>query len=150
MDTPKDQRTFNIVPANSNYQLGKEGVGPCLKDAFKDILLVVVYNYPFYDSIPHLSALYRPAFPHLLFCGPPHNTTRSGILTVNIYRGILGYECLGRAIREHPGLPVISCPFITFNSVRRRIYGGVTWGSVIDQSAKWEATFFFSFLRPVL
>ena len=28
---------------------------------------------------------------------------------------------------------------------------GVTWGSVIDQSAKWEATFFFfSFLRPVL
>ena len=27
---------------------------------------------------------------------------------------------------------------------------GVTWGSVIDQCANWEATFFFSFLRPVL
>ena len=26
---------------------------------------------------------------------------------------------------------------------------GITWGSVIDQSAKWEAIF-FSFLRPVL
>ena len=27
---------------------------------------------------------------------------------------------------------------------------GVSWGSVIDQCANWEATFFFSFLRPVL
>ena len=40
---------------------------------------------------------------------------------------------------------VIRCPCVTFNSVRRRIYGGVTWGSVIDQSAKWEATFIFHF-----
>ena len=75
----------------------------CLKNAFKDFLLVVVYNYPFYDSIPHLIALYKPAFPHLLFCGPPNDTARSDILTVDIIRGFLGYECLGRAIRQYPG-----------------------------------------------
>ena len=38
-----------------------------------------------------------------MFCGPPDNTTRPGILTVDIIKGFLGYECLGRAIREHPG-----------------------------------------------
>ena len=91
-----------MLPKESR-QLHKENDCLCLKNAFKEILLVIVYNYPFYDSMPHLAALYRPAFPHLLFCGPPHNTARSGILTVEIYKGFLGYECLGRAIREHPG-----------------------------------------------
>ena len=87
---------------NESRQLGKEDE-TCLKDAFKDILLVIVFNYPFYDNIPHLIALYKPAFPHLLFCGPPHNTTRPDILTVDIIKGFLGYECLGRAMRQHPG-----------------------------------------------
>ena len=103
MDKPHDQRFLNTRSPNDSQQLKRENEKPCLRNAFKDILLVVVYNYPFYDSMPHLSALYRPAFPHLLFCGPSHNTTRPGILTVDIYRGVLGYECLGRAIREHPG-----------------------------------------------
>ena len=66
-------------------------------------MFVIVYNYPFYDSIPDLVALYKPAFPHLLFCGPPHNTASPDILTVDIIKGYLGYECLGRAIRQHPG-----------------------------------------------
>jgi len=66
-------------------------------------LLVIVFNYPFYESIPHLVALYKPAFPNLLFCGPPHNTTRPDILTVDIIQGFLGYECLGRAITQCPG-----------------------------------------------
>ncbi|XP_015762685.1 PREDICTED: uncharacterized protein LOC107341734 [Acropora digitifera] len=91
------------APLAQHTRLKKEDNTSCLKDAFHDILLVIVFNYPFYDSIPHLNALYRPAFPHILFCGPPHNTSRAGILTVDIYRGVLGYECLGRAMREHPG-----------------------------------------------
>ena len=63
----------------------------------------IAYNYPFYNSIPHLEVLYRPAFPHLLFCGPPFNSTRPGILIVDIIKGFLGYECLGRATRENTG-----------------------------------------------
>lgn len=73
----------------------------CLKHTFSKILLVIVYNYPHFDSIPLLTALYKPAFPHLLFCGPPSNSTHR-VLEVDILRGILGYECLGRAIRKHP------------------------------------------------
>ena len=88
---------------NSHQPVYKDDFKPCLKDAFKDILLVIVYNYPFYDSIPNLVALYKPAFPHLLFCGPPDNTASPDILTVDIIKGYLGYECLGRAIRRHPG-----------------------------------------------
>ena len=88
---------------NTGRQPDKVASTPCLKDAFKDILLVIVYNYPFYNSIPQLTALYKPAFPHLIFCGPPHSTARRGILTVDIIKGYLGYECLGRAIQEHPG-----------------------------------------------
>ena len=103
MEQSSSQRSFSKVLSNESPRMNMENDSPCLKDAFKEILLVIAYNYPLYDSIPHLAALYRPAFPHLLFCGPPHNTTRSGILIVDVYRGILGYECLGRAIREHPG-----------------------------------------------
>lgn len=90
-------------PNNNSHQSNNNDSRPCLKDVFKDILLVIVYNYPLYDSIPDLVALYKPAFPHLLFCGPPHNTAPPDILTVDIIKGFLGYECLGRAIREHPG-----------------------------------------------
>ena len=101
------RRTFG-VEKNPGYRfmkadLKKEDSRPCLKEAFKDILLVIVYNYPLYDSIPDLTALYKPAFPNLLFCGPPHNTAPLDILTVEIIHGYLGYECLGRAIRQHPG-----------------------------------------------
>ena len=89
--------------SNGNSQLNKEDSRPCLKEAFKDILLVIVYNYPLYDSIPDLIALYKPVFPNLLFCGPPHNTAPPDILTLDIIKGYLGYECLGRAIQQHPG-----------------------------------------------
>ena len=103
MNKPPSARIINTVLPNKTRQPNKKASSPCLKDAFKDILLVIVYNYPFYDSIPKLRALYKPAFPHLIFCGPPHNTAPRGILTVDIIKGYLGYECLGRAIREHPG-----------------------------------------------
>ena len=78
------------------------GSSSCLKNAFKGILLVIVYNYPHFDSVPLLTSLYKPAFPHLLFCGPPSNSSYQ-VMEVDIRRGILGYECLGRAIRKHPG-----------------------------------------------
>ena len=104
MNKPPDYRSIHTDVENESLQFANRANSTsCTKDAFKDYLLVIVYNYPFYDSIPHLVALYKPGFPNLLFCGPPHNSTRPGILTVDIIKGFLGYECLGRAIREHPG-----------------------------------------------
>jgi len=101
---PRGDRVINKALPNENRQIiTTANVSSCVKEAFKDFLLVIVYNYPFYDSIPHLEALYKPAFPHLLFCGPPHNTTRPGIVMVDIVKGFLGYECLDKIIREYPG-----------------------------------------------
>ena len=100
---PFTKMPATIKPTMKKTTSKKATNSSCLKNAFKDFLLVVVYNYPFYDSIPHLIALYKPAFPHLLFCGPSDGTERSDILTVNIIRGYLGYECLGRSIRKYPG-----------------------------------------------
>ena len=94
---------MNTNLPNGSTRLNKEDSRPCLKDAFKDILLVIVFNRPLYDSIPDLVALYKPAFPNLLFCGSPHNAAPPDILTLEIIGGYLGYECLGRAIRQHPG-----------------------------------------------
>ena len=94
---------INVDLPNGSSPLNRKDSRPCLKEAFQDILLVIVYNYPLYDSIPDLVALYKPAFPNLLFCGPPHNTAPPDILTVEIIHGYLGYECLGRAIKQHPG-----------------------------------------------
>ncbi|XP_068715876.1 uncharacterized protein [Montipora capricornis] len=93
----------NPAPRNVDVFSKKEDNSSCLKNAFKEILLVIVYHYPLYDTIPYLRALYGPAFPHLLFCGPPSNTLSAGILTVEMDNGYLAYECLGKAIREHPG-----------------------------------------------
>ena len=102
-NTVLQRSTLVNVPPNTSHQPDKEDSRPCLKDAFKDILLVIAYNYPLYDSIPDLVALYEPAFPNLLFCGPPDDTASPDILTVDIIKGYLGYECLGKAIRQHPG-----------------------------------------------
>lgn len=88
---------------NSSHTTVRQKPLPCLRNAFKDILLVIVYNYPYYKSIKHFKDLYKPVFPSMVFCGPPDKTAGDSVMSVNIYRGVLGYECLGRAIRQHPG-----------------------------------------------
>lgn len=35
-----------------------------------DILLIIVFNKPHYESIPFVELIYRPFFPNMLFCGP--------------------------------------------------------------------------------
>ena len=52
------------VPAFSRIDLAR----PWMQ--FSDVLLVVVFNNPLYSIIPHLELLYRPFFPHILYCGP--------------------------------------------------------------------------------
>ncbi|KAK3744385.1 hypothetical protein QZH41_002697 [Actinostola sp. cb2023] len=90
-------KTASSRPGSINTSL------PCLRNAFKDILLVIVYNYPYYNSIKHFKDFYKPAFPNMVFCGPLDRSAGSSVMTVDIYRGVLGYECLGKAMRQHPG-----------------------------------------------
>lgn len=74
----------------------------CLRDEFSDIVLVIVYNYPFYSSIPSLTALYKNAFPTIMFCGP-HKTANYSVEAAHIHKGYFSYTCMSRAMEKHPG-----------------------------------------------
>lgn len=74
----------------------------CLRDEFSDIVLVIVYNYPFYSSIPALTALYKHAFPTIMFCGP-RKTKDYTVEALYINKGYFSYACMSRAMEKHPG-----------------------------------------------
>ena len=75
----------------------------CHLQYFKDIVLIIVYNYPYYDSVPELLKFYQPVFPKVFICGPKGNTTVANITHAFINKGIYGYKCLTEAIRQYPG-----------------------------------------------
>ena len=74
----------------------------CLRNHYKDILLIIVYHYPYYGSIPTLETLYKDAFPNIVFCGPKEDL-KYHINVVDIQNGLLSYQCMGDIIKKHPG-----------------------------------------------
>lgn len=69
----------------------------CLKDKYRDVLLVITYNFDLYDSIPILLALYQNAFPNIYICGP--NVSESyPVKQLPIYKGYFAYKCVAEAI----------------------------------------------------
>ncbi len=84
---------------------------------FPNILLLVVFNNPFYQSIPFVEILYRPFFPHILYCGPVQpNLNIPTLQKVKSFqfsfyqyrptpggqlRGSYNYECMVNAINMH-------------------------------------------------
>ncbi|XP_022794880.1 probable glycosyltransferase STELLO1 [Stylophora pistillata] len=74
----------------------------CLRDAFSGIVLVIVYNYAFYSSIPTLTALYKNAFPTIMFCGP-QKTWNYTVEALVVKRGFFVYKCMSRAMEKYPG-----------------------------------------------
>lgn len=76
--------------------------GECLNKYFEDILLVIVYHFPHYESIPLLMSFYKDAFRDIVICGQ-ESYWKSFVMKVDIGPGLYGYECLGEAIRRYPG-----------------------------------------------
>jgi hypothetical protein len=74
--------------------------GNCLKNYFEDILLIIIYHFPFYDSISLLESFYNEAFTNIVICGPKSNSQQH-IMVVDLHRGYYGYECVGEAIRRY-------------------------------------------------
>lgn len=75
----------------------------CYLDYFKEIVMIIVFNYPYYDSVPILTRFYKPIFPKLFICGPRGNKSVPNVTHVFINKGIYGYQCLAEAIRKYPG-----------------------------------------------
>ncbi len=82
---------------------------------FENVLLLVVFNNPHYESIPYIETMYRPFFPYILFCGPGipdfnlPNTRRVKNFHFSFYsykgtkagfaKGAFNYECMEAAIK---------------------------------------------------
>ena len=62
-----------------------------------------MFNFPHYSSIPDLTALYKNAFPTIMFCGSENATGEHTVEALDIQDGIFGYLCMSRAIHKHPG-----------------------------------------------
>ena len=88
---------YDLLPAVPNKVKSS-----CLRNAFSDIVLVIVYNFPLYSSIPTLSGLYKNAFPTIMFCGAKESKEHNVEWVGHIFRGYFGYACMSRAMEKYP------------------------------------------------
>ena len=77
----------------------------CSKDTFSDVLLVLVFNFPFYQNIPILHNMYDKVYKKVVTCGPTPDNTANGKsdIELNIRNGFYGYHCAAKAIEQNPG-----------------------------------------------
>lgn len=93
-------------PSKAQYHSRHDATsGECLKDYYEDILLVIVYHFPLYDTIPLLKAFYKDAFKDILICGP-ESFYHHYVMVVDVGPGLYGYECAGEAIRRYSDLAI--------------------------------------------
>jgi hypothetical protein len=70
-----------------------------LKEHFNDVLLIINYNHPFYQSIDFLKKIYGIAFDHIVFYGEKPNAR---VHTINHHFGWYGYRTLADAMERYP------------------------------------------------
>ena len=87
----------------SSSAIHNESRNVCLRNEFSNVVLVIVFNFPHYSNIPDLTALYKNAFPTIMFCGPENATGRHTVEALDIHKGYFGYMCMSRAMQKHPG-----------------------------------------------
>ena len=79
----------------------------CLNHTFKDVLLVITFNFPLYQSMPLLFSMYSKAFPNIYVCGPSdskeNNSSLAGdaINRLPIHKGYYAYECVSEAAARY-------------------------------------------------
>lgn len=64
-----------------------------------DVLLIITYNFPHYESVGFLRELYKPWFPNVVFYGP---TPHPEVKPVSLDRGCYAYVALADAIQKYP------------------------------------------------
>lgn len=70
---------------------------------FKDVLLVVNFNWPLYDAIEPFLDIYGRHFPHIVMYGEEVPARLAGrVKSIHNNRGWLGYKSLMAAMEEYP------------------------------------------------
>lgn len=64
-----------------------------------NLLMIINYNFAHYDSVPFLQQLYKPYFPHTVFCGPADGPLVKGL---DIHKGYFGYKSIAYAMEHFP------------------------------------------------
>ena len=76
----------------------------CLRNIYKDFLLVVHFDEPYYKDNTFVRGLYENVFGKVLVCGPEPDA-HSGRFVPDIefesQRGKFGYACLGKAMEKY-------------------------------------------------
>eukprot|EP00794_Sanderia_malayensis_P011728 gene11729-12949_t len=100
---PLSQKISRAIPQNvsAHANATNQRHGNCYRNKLSNVLLVVIYNHPFYDSADLLRQFYASVFPNIYFCGQYENST-FGIHGSWINKGIYGYKCLADAIDKNP------------------------------------------------
>jgi len=91
-----------LLPNSRSCPVCNEAKSTCLWNEFSDVVLVIVYNYPLYSSIPDLTALYKNAFPTIMFCGSGKAKNHT-VEALPIHKGYFAYTCMSRAMEKYPG-----------------------------------------------
>ena len=63
---------------------------------------MLIFHYPFYETLPLIKSNYEGAFPQIVVCGSLDSNIYD-IMVVEHFKGYFGYECVGKAIRLYPG-----------------------------------------------
>lgn len=66
---------------------------------YKDVLLIINYNHPHYESVPLIKKMYGPYFENIVFYGP---SKAEGIHDLPTYLGFFSYTCIADAMRRYP------------------------------------------------
>lgn len=90
---------FKPPNESSYHNTDDTKLGRCLSNYFEDILLIIVYHFPFYESIPLLKSFYKDVFTNILICGPKSYDNHY-VMVIDVGGGFLAYECAGEAIRR--------------------------------------------------
>ena len=76
---------------------------------FQDVLLIIVFNYPYYHNVRYTEAAYRANFPNIAYCGPEANTFRKfaqdlghdlTFIEASVEEGVVSYVCLIKVIES--------------------------------------------------
>ena len=78
-----------------------------VNDLFRDVLLIIIFHFPYYNNLRYTEATYRPTFLNIAYCGPEAHTFQSfsknlgrnlTFIEADLDGGVIGYICLIKAI----------------------------------------------------
>ena len=80
----------------------------CIIDKFQKVLLVLNFNFPYYENVKKLQAMYDGVFGQMVICGDISSAWKGSFPhivkdTDNGEDQYVSYHCMGKAIEQYPG-----------------------------------------------